>query len=346
MATVEAPVQQAGDTSQPPGGAAAARGRGAAAAVDNENSGRWTQEEHERFLQGLDMYGKKWTKVAEVVNSRTTVQVRSHAQKYFQKMVKGGGRDTMEVLPRPGMPGGGIPRPYRRQRLDDDSIRHIPVPPPLQPFLPAGSGDIATGLYSYLSPSCVPTGTSGAGANANNHAEGSQSQQQQNQNQNQTQQQEQNSGAFSASVVDAALDSMAPANQGGFPGNNSASSSNGSSSGSAATKNGGSGGSGAGSLASGASPGSTGLPPFEGGQPDYSANGSTVTAGGGGGSTAVAGGGGNSGRGVGQQVIRYEDVQNSVPKWYQEGKDIPNLLSAAEELDWMVSKHKQKQQQQ
>ena len=42
----------------------------------NENTGRWTQEEHERFLQGLEMFGKKWTKVAEVVRTRTTVQVR------------------------------------------------------------------------------------------------------------------------------------------------------------------------------------------------------------------------------------------------------------------------------
>ena len=28
---------------------------------------------------------------------------------------------------------------------------------------------------------------------------------------------------------------------------------------------------------------------------------------------------------------------NSIPEWYQTGKDIPNLLSAAEQLDWMVS---------
>ena len=53
-----------------------------------EKTGRWTDEEHTRFLHGLELFGKKWTKVADVVGSRTTVQVRSHAQKYFQKLEK------------------------------------------------------------------------------------------------------------------------------------------------------------------------------------------------------------------------------------------------------------------
>ncbi|KAJ1457051.1 hypothetical protein M885DRAFT_438586 [Pelagophyceae sp. CCMP2097] len=58
------------------------------AALAAEKTGRWTDEEHSRFLQGLELYGKKWTKVADVVGTRTTVQVRSHAQKYFQKLEK------------------------------------------------------------------------------------------------------------------------------------------------------------------------------------------------------------------------------------------------------------------
>jgi SHAQKYF class myb-like DNA-binding protein len=129
----------------------------------DESAGRWSNEEHDRFLRGLDIYGKKWTKVAEVVGTRSTVQVRSHAQKYFQKMVKGGGGSSREHLVDtggfglPGMPGGGIPRPYRiRSQLDVDSLRRaMPVPPPLQPFVAAGSGDIASGLYSCALSSVV-----------------------------------------------------------------------------------------------------------------------------------------------------------------------------------------------
>lgn len=123
----------------------------------NENTGRWTQEEHERFLQGLELYGKKWTKVAEVVQSRTTVQVRSHAQKYFQKMVKG----KMD-LDQAANTGAGARRAgaEARSRMNLDSMRrHIPIPPPLQPYMPPGNNDIATGLYHYLSPVEVPTGT-------------------------------------------------------------------------------------------------------------------------------------------------------------------------------------------
>ena len=51
----------------------------------NENTGRWTDDEHARFLRGLELFGKKWSKVADVVQSRTTIQVRSHAQKYLKK---------------------------------------------------------------------------------------------------------------------------------------------------------------------------------------------------------------------------------------------------------------------
>jgi SHAQKYF class myb-like DNA-binding protein len=124
----------------------------------DESAGRWSNEEHDRFLRGLDVYGKKWTKVAEVVGTRSTVQVRSHAQKYFQKMVKGGNGSSREQIVNEtsyalsGMPGGGIPHPYRiRSRVDTDSMhRPMPVPPRLQPFVAAGSGDIASGLYSYV----------------------------------------------------------------------------------------------------------------------------------------------------------------------------------------------------
>eukprot|EP00934_Nitzschia_sp_Nitz4_P004319 Nitzschia sp. Nitz4//scaffold93_size78505//34867//38603//NITZ4_005420-RA/size78505-augustus-gene-0.49-mRNA-1//-1//CDS//3329560288//4309//frame0 len=53
-----------------------------------EATGRWTQEEHEAFLVGLKLYGKEWKKVAAKVGTRTVVQTRTHAQKYFQKLQK------------------------------------------------------------------------------------------------------------------------------------------------------------------------------------------------------------------------------------------------------------------
>jgi SHAQKYF class myb-like DNA-binding protein len=53
-----------------------------------EHTGRWTKEEHEAFLSALKMYGKEWKKVAAKVKTRTVVQTRTHAQKYFQKLAK------------------------------------------------------------------------------------------------------------------------------------------------------------------------------------------------------------------------------------------------------------------
>lgn len=43
------------------------------------NTGRWSKEEHEKFMEGLQMYGKDWKKVQEYVGTRSSTQARSHA---------------------------------------------------------------------------------------------------------------------------------------------------------------------------------------------------------------------------------------------------------------------------
>lgn len=48
--------------------------------------GRWTEEEHQKFLEGLKMFGKDWRSIEEYIGSRTCAQIRSHAQKYFNKL--------------------------------------------------------------------------------------------------------------------------------------------------------------------------------------------------------------------------------------------------------------------
>lgn len=40
------------------------------------------------FLKGLEMHGKGWKKIAKLIKTRTVVQIRTHAQKYFQKLAK------------------------------------------------------------------------------------------------------------------------------------------------------------------------------------------------------------------------------------------------------------------
>ncbi|KAF0693011.1 Aste57867_15960 [Aphanomyces stellatus] len=57
------------------------------------NGGRWTEQEHESFLAGLHLYGREWKKVAAKIKTRTSAQIRSHAQKYFAKLAKDGTTD-------------------------------------------------------------------------------------------------------------------------------------------------------------------------------------------------------------------------------------------------------------
>ena len=52
------------------------------------STGRWTLEEHKIFLEGLKLHGKGWKQIAMMIQSRTVVQIRTHAQKYFQKLAK------------------------------------------------------------------------------------------------------------------------------------------------------------------------------------------------------------------------------------------------------------------
>jgi SHAQKYF class myb-like DNA-binding protein len=51
-------------------------------------SGRWSDNEHKAFLLGLSRYGREWKRVAQDIPTRTSAQVRSHAQKYFAKISK------------------------------------------------------------------------------------------------------------------------------------------------------------------------------------------------------------------------------------------------------------------
>jgi SHAQKYF class myb-like DNA-binding protein len=57
--------------------------------IKNENnSGRWTAEEHRKFLEGLLLYKNDWTRIQKHIKTRCTSQVRSHAQKFVVRFKK------------------------------------------------------------------------------------------------------------------------------------------------------------------------------------------------------------------------------------------------------------------
>ena len=56
--------------------------------VGGKTSGRWTSEEHRKFVEALKLFGKQWKKVEDHIKTRSGAQIRSHAQKYFLKIQK------------------------------------------------------------------------------------------------------------------------------------------------------------------------------------------------------------------------------------------------------------------
>jgi SHAQKYF class myb-like DNA-binding protein len=52
----------------------------------NLNEGRWSYEEHIKFIEALVKFGKNWKDVQKYVGTRTTAQARSHAQKFLLKL--------------------------------------------------------------------------------------------------------------------------------------------------------------------------------------------------------------------------------------------------------------------
>ncbi|CAF1792510.1 unnamed protein product [Brassica napus] len=58
----------------------------------------WTEGEHDKFLEALQLFDRDWKKIEDFVGSKTVIQIRSHAQKYFLKVEKNG---TLAHVPPP-----------------------------------------------------------------------------------------------------------------------------------------------------------------------------------------------------------------------------------------------------
>ena len=54
--------------------------------IKNTNEGKWSSEEHIKFIESFVNYGKKWATIQKCVGTRSSSQVRSHAQKFFIRL--------------------------------------------------------------------------------------------------------------------------------------------------------------------------------------------------------------------------------------------------------------------
>ncbi|XP_021748775.1 protein REVEILLE 5-like isoform X1 [Chenopodium quinoa] len=60
----------------------------------------WTEQEHDKFLEALQLFDRDWKKIEGFIGSKTVIQIRSHAQKYFLKVQKSGSNERVPP-PRP-----------------------------------------------------------------------------------------------------------------------------------------------------------------------------------------------------------------------------------------------------
>lgn len=64
----------------------------------NSVQGRWHKTEHDRFIEAIKKFGKDWKSVEQYIETRSGSQIRSHAQKFFNRIIKKYEIDKTEVI--------------------------------------------------------------------------------------------------------------------------------------------------------------------------------------------------------------------------------------------------------
>nr|XP_009801550.1 PREDICTED: protein REVEILLE 8 isoform X1 [Nicotiana sylvestris] len=112
----------------------------------------WTEEEHDKFLEALQLFDRDWKKIEDFVGSKTVIQIRSHAQKYFLKVQKNG--TTAHVPP---------PRPKRKAAhpYPQKAPKNVLVPLQASMGYPSSMNSLPPGYPSWDDTSVLLNSPSG-----------------------------------------------------------------------------------------------------------------------------------------------------------------------------------------
>ncbi|KAG5398953.1 hypothetical protein IGI04_020767 [Brassica rapa subsp. trilocularis] len=100
----------------------------------------WTEEEHDKFLEALQLFDRDWKKIEDFVGSKTVIQIRSHAQKYFLKVQKNG---TLAHVP-PARPKRKAAHPYPQK-----ASKNAQMPLQVSTSFTSRNSDMAGGYTSW-----------------------------------------------------------------------------------------------------------------------------------------------------------------------------------------------------